>query len=357
LWGLAGFDDRLGFREAQVIGARGRPPVEEWSMPIVHRRSLLAGLGAVLAAPAIVRAQGGWPQGRTVRVVVPFAAGGSSDVVGRVLFERLSEVMGARFVIENRGGAGGNIGYAEVVKAEPDGSAVLFTSSAVSTMQALYPSQGFEPLRDLLPVSLIAYGPSLVVVGPHVKAAALADLVADARANPGKYSYASAGPGSGLHLGAAIFAQLAKIQLTHVPYKGVALAIPDILSGRVDMVFDPIASIRPQLGPGKLRALAVTSAKRTKLAPEFAPAAETVPGYDYTPWWGAFLPARTPPEIAAKLQAGIAEVLRSGPIQERYSTLGADPVGSTAPEFRAHLEAEIARMNGLIRELGIKLEG
>ncbi len=203
-----------------------------------HRRSVLTGLAATcIAAPALVRAQNSF-ENRTVTMIVPFPAGGGTDVVARVLAERLSLETKGRFVVENRPGAGGSVGYVAGARAAPDGSTVLFTSSAISTMPYLYPTKGYEPLRELAPVSLVGSAPSLLCVGPSVTAPTLAAFVQDAKARPGGITYASAGIGSALHLSTELFRKLAGIDLKHVPYKGAALATGDLLGGRVDMILD-----------------------------------------------------------------------------------------------------------------------
>src|SRR5918997_4064509 len=201
----------------------------------LHRRSVLAGLAAGLAAPSLVRAQSAF-EGRTVTMIVPFPAGGGTDVVARVLADRLSAATKGRFVVENRPGGGGSIGYMAATRAPNDGSAGMLTSSAITTMPFLYPTKGYDPQRELVPVTLIGSGPSLVCVGPHVPAKTLKELIDLAKAKPGQLTYASAGIGSSLHLSAELFKKLAGVDIKHVPYKGAALATRDLLGGRVDMI-------------------------------------------------------------------------------------------------------------------------
>src|SRR5918998_516143 len=195
-------------------------------------------------------------------MIVPFPAGGGTDVVARVLADRLSIATKGRFVVENRPGGGGSIGYMAAVRAPNDGSAVMLTSSAITTMPFLYPTKGYDPQRELTPVSLIGSGPSLVCVGPHVPVKTLKDLIDLAKAKPGELTYASAGIGSGLHLSAALFNKRAGIDVRHVPYKGAQLAIPDLLGGRGDMIVGLLPSVRPSVGEGQLRALAITTKER-----------------------------------------------------------------------------------------------
>jgi tripartite-type tricarboxylate transporter receptor subunit TctC len=324
-------------------------------MPLhVHRRSVLASIAA-LAAPGLVRAQGF--EGRTVSVIVPFPPGGGTDVAARILADRLSIAMKARFVIENRPGGGGSIGYMAATRAPADGSTVMLTSSAITTMPFLYPSKGYDPLRDTVPVSLIGSGPSLVCVGPHVPVSTLRELIDLAKAKPGALTYASAGIGSGLHLSAELFKKLAGIDVKHVPYKGASLATGDLLGGRIDMIVDILSSVKPLVDDKKLKALAITAKERSKLVPDIPPAAETVPGYEFAAWFGLYLPAKTPTGIAEELQAAVASVLSAPDVKERYALLGMETVGSTPAEFTRFMAADLDKWGRTIKELGITAEG
>jgi tripartite-type tricarboxylate transporter receptor subunit TctC len=321
---------------------------------ILHRRAVLASLAAV-AAPGIVRAQGF--EGRTVSVIVPFPPGGGTDVAARILADRLSNAMKARFVIENRPGGGGSIGYVAATRAPADGSTVMLTSSAITTMPFLYPSKGYDPLRDTVPVSLIGSGPSLVCVGLHVPVTTLRDLIDLAKAKPGALTYASAGIGSGLHLSAELFKKLAGIDVKHVPYKGASLATGDLLGGRIDMIVDILSSVKPLVDDKKLKALAITAKERSKLVPDIPPAAETVPGYEFAAWFGLYLPAKTPAGIAEELQAAVASVLATPDVKERYAVLGMETVGSSPAEFARFMAADLDKWGRAIKELGITAEG
>jgi tripartite-type tricarboxylate transporter receptor subunit TctC len=321
----------------------------------VHRRSVLAGLAA-LAAPPLARAQAGF-EGRTVTMIVPFPAGGGTDVVARVLADRLSAATKGRFVVENRPGGGGSIGYMAAARAPNDGSTVMLTSSAITYMPFLYPTKGYDPQRELTPVSLIGSGPHLVCVGPHVPAKTLRELIDLAKAKPGALTYGSAGVGSGLHLSAALFNKMAGIDVRHVPYKGAQLAIPDLLGGRVDMIVDILPSVRPSVGEGQLRALAITTKDRSKLVPEYPPVADTVPGYDFAAWFGLYLPASAPAGMAQGLQAAVASILNAADVKDRYAVLGIEPVGSTPAEFQKFMAADLEKWGRTIKELGITAEG
>lgn len=320
------------------------------------RRSILAGAGALLAAPSIGRAQA-WPEGRTITLIVPFPPGGGTDVVTRVMADRLAAILKCRFVIENRPGGGGSIGYLAAIKAPPDGSVMMLTSSAIATMPYLYPSKGYEPLRDLVPISQVGSAPSLICVGPSVKATTLKDFIAEAKARPDEMTYASAGVGSGLHLGAETFCKIAGIRVRHVPYKGSSLATADLLGGRVDMICDSLPAVQALVQDGKLRALAITTTKRSKLAPDVPSASDTVPGYEYSAWFGLFLPAKVPAGMAEQVQAAVAKVVVQPDFQEKVAVLGIETHGSTAPEFRSFIEADFARWQKAIKELGITADG
>lgn len=322
----------------------------------LDRRSLLAGGAALLAAPAIVRAQA-WPEGRTITLIVPFPPGGGTDVVTRIVSDRLAAAMKARLVIENRPGGGGSIGYLSAIKALPDGSTMMLTSSALATMSSLYPTKGYDPMRDLVPVSLVGTAASMVCVGPSVKAGTLKEFIADAKARPGELTYASAGIGSGLHLASELFKKMAGVDIKHVPYKGATQATGDLLGGRIDMITDSIPSVKPLVEDGKLRALGITSPRRSRLAPDVAPVGETVPGYDYEAWFGLFLPAKAPPGMAEQVHAALASVYTQPDLEPRVSVLGIETKAMPPAEFRPFVEADIARWAKLIRELGITADG
>lgn len=322
------------------------------------RRSVLAGAAAAaaLAAPAPVRAQG-WPEGRQITLLVPFPAGGGTDVVARVIADRLGQVTRARFVVENRPGGGGSIGYVAGTRAAPDGATVMLTSSAIATMPFLYPTKGYEPLRELVPVSMVATAPSLLCVGPSVAAPDLAAFVAEAKRRPGELTYASAGIGSGLHLAAELFNKLAGVSIKHVPYKGAALATGDLLGGRIDMIADNLPSARPLVEGGKLRALGITSRTRSKLAPDVPPVSDVVPDYEFVAWFGVYLPAKAPDGMAEALQAALAKVAALPDVQERAATLGLEMSATKPAAFRDFMEADMQKWGRLVKELGITADG
>lgn len=322
----------------------------------LRRRTLLTGLAAAVAAPSLARAQERFAD-KTVRLIVPFPAGGGTDVAARLLSERLAPILKARIVVENAPGGGGSIGYRTALGAPNDGTAVLLTSSAIATMPFLYPSRNFDPLNQVVPVSMIGSGPSLICVGPHVQVRTLKELIDLAKSRPGEMSYASAGVGSGLHLSTEVFLRMAGINVKHVPYRGAALATADILGGRIDLIVDILTSVRPHVGEGKMRALAITSKTRSPLAPEYTPANETVPGYDFAAWFGVYLPGGAQTALADELQAAIATAMADQTLKDRYATMGMEAGSSTPAQFRAFMASELDRWGKLIRDLGITAEG
>jgi tripartite-type tricarboxylate transporter receptor subunit TctC len=243
------------------------------------------------------------------------------------------------------------------VRAPNDGSTVMLTSSAITTMPFLYPTKGYDPKAELVSVSLIGSGPSLICVGPHVPVKTLREFVDLAKAKPGGFTYASAGIGSSLHLSAELFKKLAGVDIRHVPYKGAALATGDLLGGRIDMIVDIVPSVRPLVIDGQLKGLAITTKERSKLMPDYPPVADTVPGYEFLAWFGLYLPAGAPARLAEQLQAAVASVLAAPEVKERYAVLGMEPVGSTPAEFQTFMAADLDKWGRIIKELGITAEG
>jgi tripartite-type tricarboxylate transporter receptor subunit TctC len=324
--------------------------------PGLSRREALAGgagLAVGLAAPAL--AQAPWPQGRTLRLIVPFPPAGATDNIARIVSNRLGEMWGVPIVVDNRAGAGGNIGNEAVARAEPDGSTILMGSPGLATNQYLYRQLNYDPIADFAPVTLIALVPNLLVVGRHVPVAATAELIARARANPGM-TFATSGIGTSVHLSGELFRRLANIDITAVHYRGSAPATQDIIGGRVDMIFDNISQILPHVRAGSVKALGITTPRRSAFAPDIPPVAETVPGFDTTSWFGFLFPARTPADIVAKLQADTKTALDSAAVRERLAVLGAEVVGSSPEEFAAHIRRESETWGRIIREAGIRAE-
>jgi len=313
----------------------------------------VAALGAALALPTAARAQSGWPKAGTLRLVVPYPPAGATDIVSRILAERLSQIWGNQIIVENKPGAGGNIGSDHVAKAAPDGNTMLVVSVGLATNTYLYKSVPYDPMKDFLPVSLLVRLPNLLCVPPSHPAKTVQEFVAYARANPGKMSYASSGVGTTIHFSAELFNKLTGAKMTHVPYKGSGPAKTDLLAGRVDCMFDNITSILPHVQAGQLRALGVTTLKRSPLFPDFPPISDALPGFDVSSWFGLFVPAKTPKAIIDKMNADIRTVLAEPGVKEKLNKLGTEVVGSSAEELGALLRSEDAKWGPIIKELGI----
>ena len=314
----------------------------------------LAGLGITAHAQA---AAADWPN-KPIRWVVPFPPGGAMDAIARTLGEKAGKALGQPFVIENKPGAGGNIGADYVAKQPGDGYALMITSIGMATNKPLYGKLSYDPIKDFAPVSLLAVVPNVLVTNatqPDVKTAR--DVIAAARKAPGKLTYASAGNGTSIHLAGEVFASLAQLDMLHVPYKGSGPAVADLLGGQVNYMFDSITSARPHIQSGKLRALGVTTAKRSSTLPDVPTLAEAgVPGYEVSPWFAVFMPASTPKPIVSKLNKALLDAMKDPDVVKRFETIGAEPVGSTPDELARHLARESERWTQLITERGIKLD-
>lgn len=298
-----------------------------------------------------------WPN-RPVRFLVPFAAGaGINDIMARLVGQHLGAGLGQPVVIENRAGAGGIAGTEAAAKAAPDGTTFLMTNVSLVTSAYLYRNLPYDPQKDFAPVTLVATSPLMLVVHPSVAARSVQELVALAKANPGRLNFGSGGIGSTPHLSAELFKSAAGIDAVHVPYKGGAPALNDLIGGQLSFMIENVPGTMPFVKSGKLRALAITSAQRSPLEPALPTMEESgVPGYEVVGWQGLFAVAGTPPEIVARLQAEVAKVLGLPEVRERLATLGAEPVGSTPQEFGAFVRAEHARWSKVIREKGIRSE-
>src|SRR5437899_567078 len=281
----------------------------------MKRRSLLA---TAFAAPAVARAQAAWPT-KTVRFIVPFPPGGGTDTVSRLICDQLSRRFGQQFVIDNKGGAGGNIGTVELARAAPDGYTLGLISVASHTLNPmLYNKLPYDPDRDIVGISRLAILSNLLGVTLSLPVNSVAELIALCKREPGKYAFASSGPGTSLHLSGELFKTMTGVDIMHVPYKGAGPAYTDLLAGTVQMMFANMPSMLPQVRAGKLRGLGVTSAERSKAATDIPAIAETVPGYVATSWYGAGAPAGAPEPILARLETAIAEALATPQIQKRW---------------------------------------
>jgi tripartite-type tricarboxylate transporter receptor subunit TctC len=282
----------------------------------------------------------GWPN-RFVRLVVPFPPGGGTDAIARVLSAKLSDLWGQQMVIENRGGGATNIGTEAVVRADPDGYTMLFQSMPLAVNRFLFPSLPFDALTDLAPVSLLCEYPNIMAVPVTSHARSVADFIANAKANPGKVTFASSGHGTSVHLSGELFKRMAGIEMMHVPYRGAGPALNDLL---------------PLIQSDKLRGLAVTTAKRSAAVPQLPPIAEVgVPGFDVSSWYGLFAPAKTPPEIVRKMHADAVTALADPVTKERLGQLGVTLVGSTPEELGRYLRSEMDKWGPVIKDAGISI--
>jgi tripartite-type tricarboxylate transporter receptor subunit TctC len=334
-----------------------------WNGPTTRRMALdrmaLCALSACAVLPSFSkpRAQtASWPQGRTLRLVVPFPPAGATDVLARLLADSLGRSWGTNFVVENKPGAGGNIGTDSVAKSEPNGDTWLIVSVGMATNQFLYPKLTYDPVTDFAPVSLMALVPNLLVAGNHLPVHSVADLIAFGRANPGKLSYGSSGVGTSVHLSGELFKKLTGIDMVHVPYRGTAQATQDLIGGRIDLIFDNISQALPHVRAGSIKGLGITTARRSPAAPEFAPISDTVPGFDVSSWFAIFAPAKTPPDIIAKVQAQMRQAMADSGLKSKMDIIAAEPVASEPQELARFLASEMEKWGSLIKGLGLKVE-
>ena len=322
----------------------------------IDRRALLAGASATLLAARPGFAQQNWPQGRQVKLVVPFTAGGATDVLGRLIADKLGQSWGSTVIVENRPGAGSNIGIEAVAKSEPNGDTLLIASVGLATNRYLYAKVNYDPVKDLAPITMVALVPNLLVVRDDLPVKNVAELVAYAKANPGKLTFASSGVGTSLHLAGELFQKLTGTKMVHVPYRGSAQAIQDLTGGRVDLIFDNITSALPHAKAGTIRALGVTTLKRAPTAPDYPPIAETIPGFDVSSWFALFAPAKTPQPIVEKIYQDAKAGLADPSLRSKMDALAAEPGGWTPEELGRFLQSELKKWGDLIQEAGIKAE-
>ena len=332
-------------------------------LPHLPRRALIAGSLAWLACTGVqpVQAQTAYPN-RPIVMIVPQAAGGTNDIVGRLVSQKLGEVLGGSVVVENRPGAGGNIGTQAVARGAKDGYALLMTiSSSQAINPALYKNPGFDPVKDFRPVSLIGAVPNVLLVHPSFPAKNVAELLALAKAKPGHYQYASAGNGTLNHLLGEMLNNMAGVSLQHVPYKGVAPAINDVLGGQLPMLFASLPSSLAHIKAGKLRALAVSGATRSPVLPDVPTLAETVAGYNGTLWIGLFAPAGVAQEVIDRLQGGMTRALASTDLRATLEKQGVELAGTperpvSPDQFAALLAEDIAKWARIVKSSGAAVD-
>ena len=307
--------------------------------------------------PATVHAQDAPYPNRPVRIIAPFQPGGGTDLLARLIAQKLTESMGVTFIVENRPGAGGVVGADVVAKARPDGYTLITVSASHSINPSIYKKLPYDTLRDFAPISVLAGGPGLLVVHPSMPVKSVKEFIAFAKARPGLISYASAGIGTPPHLGVELFKTMAGIDLTHIPYKGNGHAYADLLSGQVPVMMPNVSTGMQYVKSGRLRALAVTSSHRTRIAPELPTVHESgVPGFELNSWYGTLTTAGTPAAIVNRLQTEIAKALQAGDLREKLVTQGMEPAATTSAEFAALITSEIAKWAQVAKQSGLKAE-
>jgi tripartite-type tricarboxylate transporter receptor subunit TctC len=318
-------------------------------------KSLICAFAAsVVSVSALAQ---GWPS-KTVTVVVPWPPGGPSDIAARPLSKSLTETLGQSFVIDNRAGGGGNIGTAAVTRATPDGHTLLITSSAPIVINpSLYKKMTFDPLKDLAPVTNLLRVPLVLVAHPSVQAKNLKELMALIKSQNGKFSYASSGSGTPQHLTGELFASVTKLNMTHVPYKGSAPAIADLLGGHIPVMFDSTIAIMPHIKSGKVKPIAISSAQRSPLLPDVPTFAEAgVTGIESYAWYGLFAPAKTPKDVIAKINAETVKIMKQPEFTKIRAETGSDFVGDTPENFSKFVQAEYTRWGKVVKESGATVD-
>ncbi len=312
------------------------------------------------AATGLLAAPNAWAQSypsRPIRLLVPFPAGGATDILARALSQKLGEKIGQTVVVENRPGAGGTIGSDAAAKAAPDGYTLLLaTSSTHAIGPTLNPRIPYNAETDFTPISQVATSPNVVLVPLSSPAKTMREFIEHARRHPGQLNYASSGNGTIIHLSTEYFKTESGTFIAHIPYRGSALAIPDLMSGKIDLLFDSLVTGLPHVRDGKLRALGVTSLKRTALAPDLPAVAEVVPGYESTTWFGLYGPRGLPADVTARVNQAANAALADADVKERFARLGAEPAGGTPQAFAAMVKADTAKWKRIIQERKITLE-
>lgn len=322
----------------------------------IRKWALGAAAAVLCCAAGVAAAQGAYPN-KPVTLLVPWAPGGSTDILARVLSEHLTKSLGQPVIVDNKPGASGNIGSATVARAKPDGYTLLIGSMSTHAMNpALMSNMPFRGVEDFTPLGLLAYVTNTMVVHPSVPANNVRELIDYARANPGKLAYASAGPGSTNHLSAVLFEKMAKVEMLHVPYKGGAPAVVDTVAGQTQLLFSAGTQTLPHVKAGKLRLLAVTEGKRSPLMPDVPTVAETIPGYELAVWYGAFGPAGMPKDLVSRLNAEINKVMALPEVKQKMEAIGVETTTSTPQQFGQVLRRDADRYGKLIRELKITAE-
>jgi tripartite-type tricarboxylate transporter receptor subunit TctC len=327
---------------------------------------LLCGLGVITSLQAQTSTNNQtnnqtntWPN-KPIKFVVPFPPGGTTDILGRIAAAELAKATGVQVIVENRAGAGGNIGSEAVAKAPPDGYTFLVSTVGTHGInQALYPKLPYDPIKDFEPVTLIATVPNVLVVNANLNLTSVDSLIKFAKSKPGKLNYASSGNGTSIHLSAELFKAQTNTFMTHIPYRGSAPALTDLMAGSADLMFDNLPSALPHIKSGRLRALGLTSSKPSTALPGVPTIAQTggaLANYEASSWFGVMAPAGTPKEIVQKTQMAIAKALQSPEVREKLQAQGAEPVGNTSEEFAVYIKAEIIKWAKVVKDSGAKVD-
>jgi tripartite-type tricarboxylate transporter receptor subunit TctC len=324
---------------------------------VVPKRRTLAlavlGAGMLALAPVVAQAQGAFPS-KALTIVVPFSAGGTTDILARVVGQYMAKDLGQPVIIDNRAGAGGNIGAQMVARAAPDGYTLLMgTVGTHAINQSLYKKLGFDPIKDFAPITRVALVPNLLVANPSQPFKTVKELIAYAKANPGKVTFASSGSGTSIHLSGEMFQQMAGVEMQHIPYKGSAPALTDLLGGQTAVMFDNMPSVIGHVRAGKLRPIAVTTPNRSPAVPDVPTIAESgVPGYSATSWFGLLAPAGTPAPVMAKLHASILKALADPEVKKKLAEQGAEPHGEKPEQFAEFIRSETAKWGRTVKVSG-----
>jgi tripartite-type tricarboxylate transporter receptor subunit TctC len=320
----------------------------------VIARTFLSALFSICTLAGIAEAQSSYPS-RPVRIVVPSPPAGGTDIIARVLAQYFSNAMGQQFFVENRPGAGNMIGIESVARAAPDGYTLLFVPSTLALNSIMYKKVSYDPVRDFTPITLAAIAPNVLVVNPKLPAKSVAELIALAKQKPGDLTYGTPGIGTSPHMSMELFKSLAGVDLQHVPYRGTAPAMTDVISGQIAAMFSNALTAKPQIDSGAIRALGVSSRKRSEAMPNVPPIAEAgVPDYEATQWYGLVAPAGTPPDIVARLHAEATATLKTQDMKDKLAGDGAEPVGTTSAEFAAHIKGELEKWAKVARDARIE---
>ena len=324
---------------------------------LLRAMAALAGIAAIAVATLSAAQTPAYPT-KPIRLVVPFPPGGATDIIARAVAQKLSETWGQSIVVDNRPGAGGNIGTELVAKAPRDGYTLEMGTVGTHAINAsLYAKIPFDNVKDFVPIILVAGVPNVLEVTPSLPVNSVQELITYAKANPGKLNFASSGNGTSIHLSGELFKVMTGVQMTHVPYKGSAPALQDLIAGQVQLMFDNLPPSLPQIKGGKLRALAVTSATRAPALPDVPTVAESgLPGFEASSWFGLLAPAGTPPAIIAKINAEVAAWLASPEGKEKLASIGANRAGGSPEDFARHIQAETAKWAKVVKESGAKVD-